>query len=82
MSELSDVERRLLESAERQMLQFAENGSVAVFGRLEGIAEALEVLGLTAAQRELQALTTKHYKAMARMTAGYPRTYSPEQEST
>lgn len=86
MSELSDVERRLLESAERQMLLFAQEGHPMVFGRLEGISEALEVLGFTAALRELQALTTKHCKAMSRMTAGgreksYLRAYS-KKEST
>lgn len=61
-------EQRLLDSAERQMLQFARIGDRMIFGRLEGIAEALEILGLTEAREALTALSNKHHDAMAKQT--------------
>ena len=68
---MTQNEQKLLDLAEKTMLRFAQTGDRMVFGRLEGIADALEALGLDEARNALADLSQKHHDAMARQTEDY-----------
>lgn len=68
MTDEDEADNKLVEAFEAHIKNFIQTGSPAVFGRLEGMKEAAQILGKTEELKTFQALLKDYGPQMSKHT--------------
>lgn len=68
---MTDAEKKLIDAAVKHMDIFAKTGQPIVFGRIEGIKEALVLIGSDEAKEALAEAIHDNYNAMEKRTSSH-----------